>query len=737
MVEYLYIPVNSLNFNNILSSESISPKSFYEKRGYGFKRFETLRVNPLQNSILAFNKIFDLDNIKSDREEFPLFVCVPLEYISSYSKSFENQKVNVFRVDQSIYLNPIECFFIVRSEQEKKILRANTLRSKEVKNSERYCSKIYVLSSLSIDKVKWSDNIIDDIPDVKVSNRDAINRDQVINKFKGFLYGYLSGILSEYSPEIAESSQLFKKFINIYSANLNSLSVLSRGSTKKKAQYDFNAINRSMEELRIVSQNICFILGFDRDKMIDELIMDKFSVGLDKISEIRGIKDKDDLDVSWYSIIFNHYKSSLRVNLTIEDYFDFIISDIERFLANPSSKAYESLEKNFEQYRSLISKEFDQMKENSLVHNKKVSIPFQFNENLELLNCDIEQLEPQENEIYLKIINEFLSRFELSTSDEIAQERQNILTGIGKSIFRKKIEKEDHLKGYLNNLFRSLKRKGSGFDVNDTDYNTIKALAFFLVRFSDIEKLTDYMEKNEFYNKSLVYGIWGASYGFANTSKILLDPIFRNENIFSLMVDFINQKLFGRELDPRLLEEFLDSNKISKTQPAPTKEFASKAKSEITSPSKSENYGGKVLDKSSKIRKEEPETYDLFSQTEITPPKDAVSNSYEDETPVTVELNASDNKEESILRNAFFKDISSDGGFAKPEWQAVILTALNRYETKVQKSKVELGIGTRKELFENFLKECIKERNIAESSSIRFGAKKIQKTILIFQKYLG
>ena len=36
----LYIPTSTLNFNNILSSESISPKAFYAIRGFGYSRWQ-------------------------------------------------------------------------------------------------------------------------------------------------------------------------------------------------------------------------------------------------------------------------------------------------------------------------------------------------------------------------------------------------------------------------------------------------------------------------------------------------------------------------------------------------------------------------------------------------------------------------------------------------------------------------------------------------------------------------
>jgi hypothetical protein len=52
----LYIPTTTLNFNNILSSESISPKAFYEKRDFGYSRWNVIEENNLDNSVLLYKK---------------------------------------------------------------------------------------------------------------------------------------------------------------------------------------------------------------------------------------------------------------------------------------------------------------------------------------------------------------------------------------------------------------------------------------------------------------------------------------------------------------------------------------------------------------------------------------------------------------------------------------------------------------------------------------------------------
>ena len=62
----LYIPTTSLNFNNILSTESISPKGFYASRGFGYSRWFSIPENNLDGAILLYESPAELVRPKSD-----------------------------------------------------------------------------------------------------------------------------------------------------------------------------------------------------------------------------------------------------------------------------------------------------------------------------------------------------------------------------------------------------------------------------------------------------------------------------------------------------------------------------------------------------------------------------------------------------------------------------------------------------------------------------------------------
>ena len=46
-----------MNFNNILSSESISPKAFYTQREYGYSRWVEVPENPFDNVIILYDRL--------------------------------------------------------------------------------------------------------------------------------------------------------------------------------------------------------------------------------------------------------------------------------------------------------------------------------------------------------------------------------------------------------------------------------------------------------------------------------------------------------------------------------------------------------------------------------------------------------------------------------------------------------------------------------------------------------
>ena len=75
-----YIATSSLNIDNILSTESISPFPFYDTRSFGYNKF--IQIDELKNcdSILLFSEIPYFEIEDEQRENHPMVVQIDDEY---------------------------------------------------------------------------------------------------------------------------------------------------------------------------------------------------------------------------------------------------------------------------------------------------------------------------------------------------------------------------------------------------------------------------------------------------------------------------------------------------------------------------------------------------------------------------------------------------------------------------------------------------------------------------------
>ena len=95
-----YIPTSSLNFNNILSTESLSPKSFYEKRGFGYSRWFSVEENCIAHLTLLYGTPHMFNRPESDIEDHPMLIEIDTD------EEFPEVVEGVYYTDRTIYLNP-------------------------------------------------------------------------------------------------------------------------------------------------------------------------------------------------------------------------------------------------------------------------------------------------------------------------------------------------------------------------------------------------------------------------------------------------------------------------------------------------------------------------------------------------------------------------------------------------------------------------------------------------------
>ena len=236
MKKTYYIPTTSLNFGNILSTESISPKSFYEKRGFGSSRWFSIEENKFGTITLMYEKPFRFERPISDLEDYPMFI----EFSSD--EQFEPFCDGIFYTDRTIYLDPWNTKFVFLSEKAKKRVLGIAESNLENKVMELYSRRMEVNSFVGNPMYFKTEYI--ELPE----NEKAIKQDIVINKLKGLLYGYYIGaFLSASGQNVQKLSALLEAKDICYSVLSNEYNAPTSAQRKRLKEL-FDELNKVDEK---------------------------------------------------------------------------------------------------------------------------------------------------------------------------------------------------------------------------------------------------------------------------------------------------------------------------------------------------------------------------------------------------------------------------------------------------------------------------------------------------------
>ena len=200
-----------MNFNNILSTESISPKVFYEKRGFGYSRWWSIEENNIKNITLLFDSPHKFERPSSDMEDHEMLIEISTD--DEYRKLTDG----VYYSDKTIYLNPWQTKIYFFSDSVKKIVLSLSDSSLETKMVRLYQRQMIVTS------FDGKYPIIQDGINVNVEDTNRyIEEDYIINKMKGLLYGYYIGANLSSTKEQIQKLDSLREIQNIFSSIISS-----------------------------------------------------------------------------------------------------------------------------------------------------------------------------------------------------------------------------------------------------------------------------------------------------------------------------------------------------------------------------------------------------------------------------------------------------------------------------------------------------------------------------------
>ncbi len=536
METYYYIPVSSLNFSNILSSESVSPRAFYEKRGYGFKRFERISANPFDYFLLAYSAVPRVEASISDRVAYTIYIAVPEEFLHEGSGKSRFKDITIIQVDRPVYLNYKDCHFVVNDLSAKTELESTARSSIEAKYSDLYMKTMLTLDdgSPAIDSFDWTESYLGGICERKTINQKHLESDQKINKIKGFIYAFVCGKIKEQSKDVIEAKRCIKDFINIFSFLMNNFSSASRDNHNGNNKSDKKYINNQIDKLQNIKKRIEKLFNENTKNSIQE----RFSIDDKKLEELKACIDKKN-GISIYEIMGRYVNQNQREIFSVAERLGDLLYSLEKYNQCNHVVTYERLIGDFSSVKREIESTLSSHENKEIRSVSVKNIPVEVGKEFLPEKFFFDELDDKENRYWKIIINELLSRVELSTSNDIAQQREGIIASV-KNAFRDEFKNHKLNKelSYLHKLQTSLKKVGIGFKPNDSENLPLQSFACFLSRFAELDKLQDYMEKNEFSNYSLAYGNWGAAYGYANLSKLLLAPLVFNRDALEVVLKF-------------------------------------------------------------------------------------------------------------------------------------------------------------------------------------------------------
>lgn len=534
----LYIPTSSLNFNNILSSESISPASFYAKRGFGYKRFEKVEPNNLDNRIILYQRYPRFEIVDKEIENFPLIIEIDSQTVN---EDVIQEYGDVFYSDQTIYLNPFTTFFIFRNFDERMATMSKAEPSIETKMVVLY-QKNFVLEPQEFKGCVFDKISIDDS---HKDNSRHISYDRKLNKLKGLLYSYLLAANRSISKDSVILKKNVKQLRNTLSAVVTSPDGKATYSQQTQLKGLYNLINDMLAQA-----------------YISPIIKQKSDIyGCDFIHLLKSE---------------NLYETWIRQNY------------LNKFQIAPFYPSSKDKDKEFIIYLQNVEKTIE-----SITYQNKSNIDVSCLPELQFNR--IKNISGQK-EFLIKLFNEFLE--EAYTSEEFVQSRYEFAKA-GGAIFKEELRDTwngSSWQNYINALLKNL-NEYTAFDIKTVNNHTLESFAAFCQKGEyDIDKLEDYLITNEISDFRIAFGLWGITFGFASIPKTLTNDLFLSDdrNYITAVYKHIFKELHNIELNGRIdsYDNEMQAD-LSETLPKSV-EISTLIENEVESSLKSQDIIGKL-----------------------------------------------------------------------------------------------------------------------------------------------
>lgn len=476
-----YIPTSSLNFNNIVSSECISPAAFYSQREFGLRRFVDIFDGRYKNNIIMADRVAGFSRPMSDVEDHPMLVKAVLDEseVKSIGEGF-------YTIDKTINITPYNTSFIFLSEQDRLVAESLSEHSIEVKLSQLYVPRMMWIQPkehYDFSKIHSLPNNENTIKNVKLDERK--------NRLKGMLYGYYAGAM------LSANRTDMEKLGILFSVRDEFSAIISSGA---------KVLNRENENrLRELSSQW---------SMLSPLYL-----------ELKDAK----IDVLTLTNILQKYGVKLPFNnLGLRRFTDFLL---HQTLEGENNPAIEWIEQSIDNQLLSIKKSATKIQ----TDDSEIIVD---GENLVGISCG--KLDLAKHWFNTVLLNSEKCRMEsydkMTLADMVTDATIDLLG--------------DGWKGSTERVFLNKLRKhiaGEAFDV-EWDNGLLSSIAAVVLRGSEWEELLLFMQRKGMYDYRLAFAMYGALTGYANMSRLFVDPLYDDKQYGWQVYKEIYGQLFGKDI---------------------------------------------------------------------------------------------------------------------------------------------------------------------------------------------
>ncbi|UUW08668.1 hypothetical protein NLG42_21505 [Flavobacterium plurextorum] len=525
---HYYYPLSSkdFTFENIFSSESISPPFFYKNRGFGIDYFYVIPIINHNDAIILFSEppVYEL----TDNYKFIL-------QIDENSLDLDNLiflQEGVFAYQKTIYLDKSNFILNFFSEKDKRVSILKAATSLPTKNIGKFLNNFQVIDEKSCVNYVFKSELYNF--DTTTSYI-VLQEDKKFNQFKGLVYGVTTGLYNYQPREEKLFRRLLREIVNSF-AELKSRLVEgktsnSKNQDKKTEDENYFYTKQLLDLINLAKETYYDIYGdlnFNED-VLAEILHEK----LDSVSSIEDanqfIKNVKIGDEAFGTFKFQDLKKKFsnysdqhqfepidRLGILINQFIDKSLNnakynyDLTELNDNIKILIYE-----IDQHASIILRAKFKLEDFSIDN-----LVYDFDKNEINVKDKFQGL--SDNELVDMIsINNIILKFSEQNNKILKKDAiLNIVKEVGN--FFSKGNKETLLYQYLNNEIDT-------YAFEKITNSVMKNFVAFIFNIQSLEKLESFIDKKNIENDWMAYSFWGSFNGFANLSGNFTKTLFSSE----------------------------------------------------------------------------------------------------------------------------------------------------------------------------------------------------------------